>query len=119
MDFPSHVYISPTVLFTGSGDKRDFFSYLIYFSLSQYPFNVKKKNGISSEISKFADDSKIGRIIKSKSDVKELHGDLDWLNEWVVKWQMDFNIDKCKVINIGKENPQNRYNINRLMLNRS
>ena len=30
--------------FTGSGDKRDFFFlYFIYFSLSQYPFNVKKK----------------------------------------------------------------------------
>ncbi|ORD92985.1 hypothetical protein ECANGB1_2036 [Enterospora canceri] len=32
---------------------------------------------------------------------------------------MDFNIDKCKVMNIGRENPQNRYNINRVMLNRS
>ena len=38
-----HVYISPIVLFAGSGDKRDFFSYLIYFSLSHCPFNVKKK----------------------------------------------------------------------------
>ena len=42
-------------------------------------------NGISSDINKFADDSKIGRIIKSKSDVKDLQGDLDRLNEWVVK----------------------------------
>ena len=32
---------------------------------------------------------------------------------------MDFNIDKCKVMNSGRENPQNRYNINRVMLNRS
>ena len=75
-------------------------------------------NGISSDISKFADDSKIGRIIKSESDVKDLQGDLDRLNEWMVKWQMDFNIDKCKVVNIGRKNPQNRY-INRIMLNRS
>ena len=43
-------------------------------------------NGISSDISKFADDSKIGRIIKSEYDVKDLQGDLDRLNEWVVKW---------------------------------
>ena len=48
-----------------------------------------------------------------------LNHPLDRLNEQVVKWQMDFNIDKCKVMNIVKENPQNRYNINRLMLNRS
>ena len=58
-------------------------------------------NGISSDISKVADDSKIDRIIRLESDVKELQGDLDRLNEWVVKWQMDFNIDKCKVMNIG------------------
>ena len=31
-------------------------------------------NGISSDISKFADDSEISRIIKSESDVKDLQG---------------------------------------------
>ena len=70
-------------------------------------------NGISSDISKFADDSKIGRISKSESDVKDLQRNLDRLNEWVIMWQMDFNIDKCKVMNISWGNPQNRYNINR------
>ena len=57
-------------------------------------------NGISSDISKFADDNKIGRIIRSESDVIDLQEDLDRLNEWVVNWQMEFNIDKCKVMNI-------------------
>ena len=33
-------------------------------------------NGISSDISKFADDSRIGRIIRSESDVKDLQRDL-------------------------------------------
>ena len=75
-------------------------------------------NGISSDISKFADDSKIGKIIRSESDVKDLQGDLDRLNEWVVRWQMDFDIDMCKVMNVGRENPHNRYNINKVMLNR-
>ena len=41
-------------------------------------------NEISSDISKFSNDSKIGRTIKSESDVKDLQGDLDRLNEWVV-----------------------------------
>ena len=76
-------------------------------------------SGISSDISKFSDDSKIGRIIKAESDVKDLQEDLHRLNELVGKWQMDFNIDKCKVMNIGRKNLQNRYNINRIMLNRS
>ena len=75
--------------------------------------------GISSDISKFADDYKIGRIIGSESDVKDLQGDLDRLNEWVIRWQMDFYIDKCRVMNIGRKNSHNRYNINRIMLNRS
>ena len=30
-------------------------------------------------------------ILNMRSDVKDLQGDLDRLNEWVVKWQMDFN----------------------------
>ena len=38
--------ISPSVLFTGSGDKRKFFFTVFLFSLSQYPFNVKKKKKI-------------------------------------------------------------------------
>ena len=33
-------------------------------------------SGISSVISKFADDSNIGRIIRSESDVKDLQGGL-------------------------------------------
>ena len=41
-------------------------------------------SGISNDISKFANDSRIGRIIRSESDVKDLQGDLDRLNEWVL-----------------------------------
>ena len=37
------------------------------------------ESGISSDISKFADDSKISRIIRSESDVRDLKGDLDKL----------------------------------------
>ena len=38
IELPHHVYISPTVFFTGSGDKRDFFYTEFIFSL-----NVKKQ----------------------------------------------------------------------------
>ena len=65
---------------------------------------------VSSDISKFADDSNIGRIIRSESDVKDLQGNLDRSNEWVVRWQMEFNIDKYRVMNVGRENLHNRYN---------
>ena len=76
-------------------------------------------SGINSYISKFDYDSKISRIIRSESVVKNLQGDFDRLNEWVIKWYMDFNIDKCRVMNVGRENPHNRYNISKEKLNRS
>ena len=38
-------------------------------------------SGISSDISKFADNMKIGRIIRSDSDAITLHADFDRLNE--------------------------------------
>ena len=76
-------------------------------------------SGISSDISNFADDSKIGKIIRSEFDVKDLQGNLDRLNEWVVRWQMEFYIDKFRVMNVGRENPHNRYSTNKVTLNRS
>ena len=56
---------------------------------------------ISNYVCKFGDDSKIGRINRSQSDVKDLQGDLGRLIEWVVRWQMEFNHDKCKVMDVG------------------
>ena len=32
---------------------------------------------------------------------------------------MNFNIDKCGVMNVGRENSHNRYNISKVTLNRS
>ena len=32
---------------------------------------------------------------------------------------MEFNIEKCRVMIVGWENPHNRYNISRVTLNRS
>ena len=32
---------------------------------------------------------------------------------------MEFNINKCRVMNVGRENPHNRYNISKVKLNRS
>ena len=70
-------------------------------------------SGISSDVSKFADDTKIGRLIRSDSDVIALQEDLDRLNEWSSKWQMQFNTSKCKVLRVGRGKPHNRYTLNR------
>lgn len=49
------------------------------------------------DINKFADDMKIGRLIRSYSGVITLQPDLDRMNEWVNKWQMQLNIKKLIV----------------------
>ena len=60
---------------------------------------------MNSLISKFADDTKIGRPILDKNDHLNLQKDLALLGQWADKWQMKFNADKCKVIHFGGGTP--------------
>ena len=76
-------------------------------------------NGISSDVSKFADDTKVGRLIRSDADVIALQADLDRMKEWTDRWQMQFNINKCKVLSVGRGNPNNGYTIHNEALVRS
>ena len=60
--------------------------------------------GISSDVSKFADDTKVGRPIKNIEDARRLQEDLNRLQEWSEKWKMQFNVNKCTFMSVGKEN---------------
>ena len=60
--------------------------------------------GITSRISKFADDTKMGRVIEAESDRERLQEDGDRLHEWSQKWQMSFNTEKFKVLRLGRPN---------------
>ncbi|KAK8741933.1 hypothetical protein OTU49_002018 [Cherax quadricarinatus] len=73
--------------------------------------------GIKSDIGKFADDTKIGRRIHSDEDIRALQEDLNRLMQWSEKWQMQFNIDKCKVLNVGQDNNHATYKLNNVDLN--
>ena len=56
---------------------------------------------IKSSLLKFADDTKVLRMIRVE-DNKQLQTDaLDSLLKWSQDWQMTFNTDKCKVMHIG------------------
>ncbi len=57
---------------------------------------------ISSEVGKFADNTKSGRIIRTVQDASELQGDLDRLCDWTRKWQMEFYIGKCSIMSAGR-----------------
>jgi hypothetical protein len=67
---------------------------------------------IASFIYLYADDTKVFRRIDSVLDRYELQRDLDQLAEWANKWQLRFNIDKCKVLHLGgAKNPHESYSM--------
>ncbi|CAM5124147.1 unnamed protein product [Natator depressus] len=61
------------------------------------------EKGVNSEVAKFSDDTKLLKIVKTKADCEELQKGLTKLSDWATKWQMKFNVDKCKVMHIGKK----------------
>ena len=69
------------------------------------------ETGITSTLSKFADDCKITRKVKSDEDANAVQVDLNTLVMWSHKWQMKFHPDKCKVLHIGHNNKQYKYYI--------
>ncbi|CAM4619647.1 unnamed protein product [Caretta caretta] len=63
------------------------------------------EKGVNSEVAKFADDTKLIKIVKTKAGCEELQKDLTKLSDWATKWQMKFNVDKYKIMHIGKITP--------------
>ena len=48
-----------------------------------------------------------------------LQDDLNRLYEWSEKWQMQFNVNKCSIISVGKGNRSVDYTLNGNTLGRS
>ena len=67
---------------------------------------------ILSKFGKFADDSKVAKVVNNSNDAEILKGDLATLQNWSHDWQMEFNSDKCQVMHIGKKNLNNQYVLN-------
>jgi ribonucleases P/MRP protein subunit RPP40 len=61
---------------------------------------------------KFADDNKGMKIIESEADREKLQKTLDNLCEWANKWEMQFNVAKCKIMHVGRGNPCYKYYMN-------
>jgi len=52
----------------------------------------------------FTDDTKVFSVVSDINDVNKLQDDLKNLCEWSKDWLMLFNVDKCKVMDIGNKN---------------
>jgi ribonucleases P/MRP protein subunit RPP40 len=56
---------------------------------------------VSSFLYMYADDTKVFRRVDVDGATGELQMDLDRLVEWSEKWQLHFNVEKCKIMHIG------------------
>ena len=61
-------------------------------------------DSITSNVLKFADDTKLFRKVNTDGDKQHLQNDLDRLVKWSEKWQMLFNFGKCKCLHTGHGN---------------
>ena len=59
------------------------------------------EDGVTSNISKFADDTKISRTTGTDHDIDKLQDDINRMQTWADTWQMKFNTGKCAVMYIG------------------
>ena len=57
---------------------------------------------IQCKLGIFADDTKIYSIINSARDVEKLQCDLNSMREWSRSWLLNLNLEKCKVMHIGR-----------------
>ena len=71
---------------------------------------------ISVDMLKFADDTKVICPIENEDYGETLQADLDRVMDWSNKWQMQFNIEKCKVMHFGYNNPCLEYIMGRQKL---
>ncbi len=58
--------------------------------------------GINSYVTLFADDAKLQRHIKKRKDCEILQKDLNKIWDWSKKWEMEFNVKKCHVMEMRK-----------------
>ncbi len=72
--------------------------FLVY--INDMPDNIK------NACKMYADDTK---LISNDENRRELQNDLNELTKWTQLWLMQLNINKCKVMHIGKNNRETKY----------
>ena len=65
--------------------------------------------GLINKIAKFADDTKLVGESSSDKHYQSIKEDLMKLELWAGQWDMEFNVNKCKVMYIGKKNIKRQY----------
>ena len=61
----------------------------------------------------------MGRPIRNIEDTRRLQEDLNRLQDWSEKWKMQFNVNKCTIMSIGKENFHVEYSLSKNTLGKT
>ena len=77
------------------------------------------EEGVTGNILKFADYTKLLRKTKEIGDKKKLQDDIDKLVRWSEKWQMLFNVGKCKCLHTGPGNTGMSYEMGGTILSKT
>ena len=77
------------------------------------------EEGVTGNILKFADDTKLFRKTKEIGDQQKLQDDIDKLVRWSEKWQMLFNVGKCKCLHTGPGNTGMNYEMGGTILSKT
>ena len=64
---------------------------------------------VDCNVKVFADDTKAYQSVESEENRIKLQKNIDNLVDWSDEWLMSFNTDKCKMLHLGKNNPQHVY----------
>uniref|UniRef100_A0A8C5MK06 Reverse transcriptase domain-containing protein n=1 Tax=Leptobrachium leishanense TaxID=445787 RepID=A0A8C5MK06_9ANUR len=67
--------------------------------------------GINVKVCLFADDTKICNRVDVPGGISQMTNDLGKLKKWWELWQLSFNVDKCKIMHLGRKNPRAEYRI--------
>ena len=71
------------------------------------------KNIVTSPFAMFADDIK---LYSSSANYRDLERDLRAIYDWTHDWLLPLNLDKCKVLHLGNNNPKHVYFVDNLLL---
>ena len=55
---------------------------------------------------------KFAKLVESLKDREEMQKMIEKLVAWAGKWEMKFNVKKCKVLHVGTKNPRYEYTLN-------
>ena len=68
--------------------------------------------GLDCRLWKFADDTKIVRVIEDERDCFRQQKNIDKCLGWASDWKIEFNVKKCKVMHVGFNNLRFGYEMN-------